>query len=77
MDIQTYLRETGVTQTAFAGQLRVSQGLVWQWLKGRTPITAERAVQIERATGGLVTRHELRPDIFDPPAEPVTEEARG
>jgi len=69
VNIYQYLREKGLTQTAFAAELHVSQGLVWQWLNGKTPITAERARQIEAVTGGLVRRHELRPDIFDAPQE--------
>jgi DNA-binding transcriptional regulator YdaS (Cro superfamily) len=42
--------------------------MVSHWLTGRKAITPERAKQIEDATGGLVKRHELRPDIFDAPA---------
>lgn len=64
MDLKTYLDETGTTQTALAKQLACSQGLVNQWLTGLQRITAERAVQIEQATGGKVTAAELRPDLF-------------
>lgn len=35
---------------------------VQQWEKRRVP--SEWAVKIEQATGGLVTRAEIRPDIF-------------
>lgn len=63
MDLKTYCKER--TQTALAKSLSVSKGLVSQWVGGKTSITATRAKQIEEATGGLVTRHELRPDIFD------------
>lgn len=66
MKLATYLKRKGITQTAFADELGVSQGLVWQWLKGETTITAERAMAIEKATGGLVSRGELRSDIFGP-----------
>lgn len=76
MNIKTYLQTQGLTQKAFADQLAVSPGLVWQWINGQTPVTAERAREIESATGGLVTRHELRPDIFDPPAEARPDEVR-
>jgi len=39
------------------------QSLVWYWLKcGR--VSAAAAIPIEQATGGQVTRHELRPDIY-------------
>lgn len=54
-----------VTQGEFANQLGVTQGLVHQWISGRTRITAERAKQIEEVTEGKVSRHDLRPDLFD------------
>lgn len=77
MDIPAFLAAKGLSQEAFAKQLGVSQGLVWQWLSGKTRITAERAKEIEDATEGAVTRQDLRPDIFGPvvpptaPAEPA------
>ena len=40
---------------------------VYQW----NQVPAERVIQIERATDGAVTRHELRPDLYpaeDPPS---------
>jgi DNA-binding transcriptional regulator YdaS (Cro superfamily) len=52
------------SQVALAKRLGVSQGLVWQWRTGRTRITAERAVQIETATEGAISRAELRPDLW-------------
>lgn len=67
MDIRQYLSADGApSQDQFAKLLGVTQGLVWQWLNGRTRITAERCIAIERATGGQVTRYELRPDIYGP-----------
>jgi DNA-binding transcriptional regulator YdaS (Cro superfamily) len=62
MDLKTYLQQT--TQTDLAHRLGVTQGLVHQWVTGKTRITAERAVEIEKATGGQVTRQELRPELF-------------
>lgn len=64
MKLKKYLRQTATTQAEFARRIGVTQGLVNQWLSGKTRITAERAVQIESATGGHVTRQDLRPDIF-------------
>lgn len=60
--------------------LGVSQGLVWQWLNGKTRITAERALDIEQKTSGSVSRYELRPDVFgsspdSPIPEPVPQQA--
>ncbi len=68
MDLAKYIRSTlGVTQASFAKELGVSQGLVWQWLNGRTKITPKRAKQIEQATQGAITRHDILPDLFDAP----------
>ncbi len=63
MDLKSYLNTT--TQTEFAQRLGVTQGLIYQWINGRTRITAERCIEIEYATHGIVTRQELRPDLFD------------
>lgn len=70
MDIQTYREKKGLTQAEFAAMLidpPASQGAVSHWETNRKAITAERAKQIEEATGREVTRHDLRPDLFDPP----------
>ena len=64
MDLKTYLANGDHTQTSFAERMGVTQGLVHQWLSGRTRITAERARQIEKVTRGKVKSRELRPDIF-------------
>jgi len=63
MKLKVYLKQHD-TQVGLAEKLGVTQGLVHQWLRGLTRITAERAIEIERATGGKVTREELRPDVF-------------
>ncbi len=64
MDLNAFVAEHG--QTGAAEILGVSQGLVWQWLNGKTRVTAERAIDIEEKSGGVVTRYELRPEIFGP-----------
>ncbi|WP_369968308.1 YdaS family helix-turn-helix protein [Stenotrophomonas rhizophila] len=71
MDIPTYRREKGLSQAAFAALLTATgtpatQGLVSQWEKGTTSIKAERAIQIDLATGGAVSRFELLPTVFGP-----------
>ncbi len=66
------MRDTALTQAikatggtaALAQLLKISSQAVSQW--ERTPV--ERVLDIERATNGAVTRHELRPDIY--PIEP-------
>ena len=73
MHLKKYLAIPGNTQQALADELQVSQGLISQWLnwldgetKNATRVTAERALEIEGATKGQVTRHDLRPDVFGP-----------
>lgn len=63
MDIAAYLKEKGLTQEEFAASVGVTQGRVSHWLGGEK-IPAERCVQIEKATGGKVSRQDLRPDVF-------------
>jgi DNA-binding transcriptional regulator YdaS (Cro superfamily) len=53
------------TQSALAGALGLEPMAVTQWIK-RKRIPPERAVQIEKATGGVVSRSELRPDLWPP-----------
>ena len=71
MDIATYRKEKGLSQSAFAALLTetgtpATQGLVSQWENGTTAIKAERAIQIDLATGGAVSRFELLPAVFGP-----------
>lgn len=42
-----------------------SVGYLYQLAGGHRQASPELAKKIEEATGGLVTRRELRPDIFD------------
>jgi len=71
MDIVTYRKEKGLSQSAFAALLTetgtpATQGLVSQWENGTTAIKAERAIQIDLATAGVVSRFELLPAVFGP-----------
>lgn len=75
MGISKYLAKNKLSQDGFAKQIGVSQGLVWQWITGKTRITVERAIEIERKTDGKITRHELRPDIFGPAPQSQEQEA--
>ena len=52
------------SQSGLAKAIQAPPALVWQWVHGRRPIAAKWCVPIETATGGQVTRHDLRPDIF-------------
>jgi transcriptional regulator with XRE-family HTH domain len=75
MNLSDYLSQPGITQSKLATSLGVSQGLVHQWASGKTRITAERAIAIEAATDGLVTKYDLRPDIFGAPQQPPPDTA--
>lgn len=57
--------------TALAEKLGVRQSVVSNWrTRGASPrVPAERCIAIEHATGGAVTRQELRPDVFGEPAQ--------
>lgn len=63
MDLKTYIT-TGERGTAakLAAALQVSPSYLSQMSSGASPISPERCVAIERATGGVVTRKDLRPN---------------
>jgi len=70
-------------QAQLARLLGVSQPNVWHWLHKAERVPAEYVLKIEQATGGKVSRHDLRPDIYPPAASSgagtsatVTEEDR-
>lgn len=46
-----------------AHALGINPTLISQWNTGKRPIPAARCPAIEKATGGLVTCEELRPDV--------------
>jgi DNA-binding transcriptional regulator YdaS (Cro superfamily) len=51
------------SQYRMAKILGKRQSVIWYWLKSGH-VSAEFVIPIEQATGGQVTRHELRPDIY-------------
>ena len=57
--------KTAATLREFASRVGVSPQAVWLWRKG-APVSAESAVKIEHATGGAVSKAELRPDLWGP-----------
>lgn len=60
------------SQQALADALEIRSPSISEWRKrGRVP--AERCRAIEHATGGAVTRYDLRPDVFG--EAPATGEA--
>jgi DNA-binding transcriptional regulator YdaS (Cro superfamily) len=56
-------------QSALARACGVKQGHVWHWLNKSHSVPANYVLVVEAATGGAVTRHELRPDIFGKSAD--------
>lgn len=59
------------SRAELARRIGVSAEAVRKWELGKLP--AERCLAIEAATGGAVTRAELRPDLFgnEPKSEDV------
>jgi len=49
-------------QAKLARLIGVTNPTVNQWVRGSRPVPIERCPDIERATGGAVTRRDLRPD---------------
>jgi DNA-binding transcriptional regulator YdaS (Cro superfamily) len=63
MKLSEYVRQMPRGKgTALAQALKVSQPTVSDWSTGKKPVPVERCAQLERATGGVVTRKDLRPD---------------
>lgn len=63
MTLKEYLILTDTTQKQFAARFDVTPGLVNQWISGLVRISPERALQIEKATAGVLTRHDLCPNF--------------
>ena len=51
-------------QSALARAMGRRQSVISYWLYHAREIPAVAAIDIERATGGVVRRHEIRPDLF-------------
>lgn len=57
------------TQAALARFLGVKPPTVSQWINEQRPVPPRFCIPIEEATGGAVTRYDLRPDIFGEPSQ--------
>lgn len=68
MDKQPILQaiQAAGTQASLATAIGIHPTFVSQWAKNRRPVPAKWCIPIEEATGGVVTRYDLRPDIFGP-----------
>lgn len=72
------IKEVG-GQRALAAKLGKKQGHIGNWLHRDKKVPAEVCADIEAATGGKVTRQDLRPDVFREPPEsgdPLPEQPR-
>jgi len=57
------------SQRALASMLDIDPSFVSQWVSGHRKVPPNYCGHIEAMTDGAVTREQLRPDIFGPPAE--------
>lgn len=68
MELKSYLDKlsnAGVSRIQFAKELGVFPVQIHHWETKARPVPAVRAVQIEKATNGEVTRADLRPDDWE------------
>ena len=65
MSMSTAMAARGLTDTAVAGRLGLSDEAVRLWRVDKRTVTAERALEIEAKLG--IPRHEVRPDLWDAP----------
>lgn len=62
MDLKSYIQAERGNGVKLAATLGIPLSYLSQMAGAGRAITAERAVAIERATGGIVGRRDLRPD---------------
>lgn len=60
MNLQQYINAN--SQAHLARLIKESPSFVNQWVSGHRPVPISKCVLIEQATGGVVTRKDLRPD---------------
>jgi DNA-binding transcriptional regulator YdaS (Cro superfamily) len=57
-------KRIGLKATELAEMVGTSKANISRWESGTRRLTAEIAVLIDEKTGGRISRHDLRPDIF-------------
>lgn len=65
MKLSEYLSIERGRGAYIASVLNVAPQQVYQWASGSRGVPLERCVEIENATGGEVTRKDLRPDDWE------------
>lgn len=61
MNLADYLSHQALSQQDFADLIGVTQGMVYQWVRGKTPVSPAKSVLIEKVTQGVVGRKDLHP----------------
>lgn len=62
MDLKTYISKERGNASKLADALKISISYLSQMASGAAPISPSRCVEIEKATGGVVTRRDLKPE---------------
>ena len=63
MTLTDYIQTHWRSSSAFAESLGLSLSAVSMWASGARRVPMHRCLQIEEASGGLVRRETLRPDL--------------
>ena len=64
MNLKTWCDQKAGREPALAAAVNVAVPYMWQMVRGKRPVPAAYCSAIEVATGGEVTRQELRPKDF-------------
>ncbi len=65
--IRAYREARGLTLEAFGALVDAHKSAVFKWEAGIGP-SPQTAIRIEEVTGGEISRHTLRPDLWPAPA---------
>lgn len=62
--IREYRLKHRLTLEQFAERVGVRKSVVCKWERGSQGPSPQKTLEIERVTGGEITREELRPDVY-------------
>jgi DNA-binding transcriptional regulator YdaS (Cro superfamily) len=62
--LNRYLKAHQLSQTQFAKKIGVAQGVVSMWLRDKVGMTPYWVLEVEKKTGGELSRYDLRPDVY-------------
>ncbi len=63
MTLEKFVK-THRTQAEAAKALGLTQGMISARLNGRYKMTADAAIDLEKRSGGVISRYDLLPEIF-------------